>query len=163
MKTSIKFKHQKIKSPLLIAVIFGVMVIGVSCGKPEIDYREKWVGVYECEVSDQSSSGNPVTGETYFYDTVYKSIVDVVAIGDSILHIEERDLLDEWGYYANGVRHDVKVNTGGSFKRVVDENSSSSPYVEGYFNKNGIYIEYRDGSPNVTILISYEGKKLKNQ
>ena len=52
MKTSIKFKHQKIISPLLIAVIFGVMVIGVSCGKPEIpeiDYREKWVGVYECE------------------------------------------------------------------------------------------------------------------
>ena len=156
-----KTKYWKIKFPLLIAVIYGVMVIGISCGKPEI---KKWVGVYECEVSHQSSVGNPTTGgEIYSYDTAYKTIVDVVAISDSILHIEERNLLDEWGYYANGVRHDVKVNTDGNFKRVIDDNSSSRPYIEGYFNKNGIYIEYTDGSPNIFILISYEGKKLKNQ
>ncbi|MDD3281378.1 MAG: hypothetical protein PHC83_07385 [Bacteroidales bacterium] len=128
---------------------------------PEIDYHEKWLGIYECEVSNYTSSGNPMTGETYSYDTAYKAIVDVAAIGDSMLHIEERDLLDEWGCYANGVRHDVKVNTAGSFKRVVDDNSSSRPYIDGYFNKNGIYIEYRTGSPNVIILISYEGKKLR--
>ena len=160
METSITLKHQKIISPLLIAVIFGI--IGVSCRKPEIDYREKWVGVYECEVSNHTSSGNPITGETYTHDTVYKAIVDVASIGDSILHIEERDLLDEWGD-ANGLRNNVKVNTDGSFKIVVDDNSSSNLYIDGYFNKNGIYIGYRTWSPNVTVLINYEGKKLKNQ
>ena len=160
MKTSIKFKHQKIKSPLLIAVIFGVMVIGVSCDKFGIDYRKKWVGVYECELSKHAASGNPITGETYTHDTVYKAIVDVAAIGDSMLHIEERNLLSEWGDYAYGVRHDVKAKTDGSFKI---DNSISNTYIDGYFNKNEIYIEYGSLSVNVSVLISYKGNKLRNQ
>ena len=153
MKYTHRFKYE-------IIIYLLIWLTFISCN-PDNDYGEKWEGTYECEVSNYTSSGNPMTGETYSYDTAYKTIVDVATIGDSMLHIEERDLLDEWGCYANGVRHDVKVNTAGSFKRVVDDNSSSRPYIDGYFNKNGIYIEYRTGSPNVTVLISYEGKKLR--
>ncbi|HQB20492.1 MAG TPA: hypothetical protein PK495_07935 [Bacteroidales bacterium] len=125
-----------------------LFILFVHCEPEEIpgktieDYRNKWVGTYECERS--------------YSDTLV--IIDVVAIDDSILHIEEKDL----SRYDHGVRHDVIVNTDGNFKRVVDDNSSSSsrPYIDGYFNKNGIYIEYRTGSPNITVFISYEGKKL---
>ncbi|MGI6292635.1 MAG: hypothetical protein ACOXZH_09505 [Bacteroidales bacterium] len=136
---------------LLLVVVLGM--IGVSCRKIAM---KKWEGVYECEKSYNTSCWNPTTGETYSYDTSHKAIVDVVAIDDSILHIEERDL----GRYSHGVRHNVIVNTNGNFTRLIEGNSGSTPYINGYFNKNGINIEYETRSQIATIHISYNGKKL---
>ena len=61
-------------------------------------------------------------------------IVDKISIGDSILYIKERDL----SCCGNGVRHDVIVNTDGSFA-----NNSNNPSINGYFY-NDSFVYYKD-------------------
>ena len=136
MKTSIKFKHQKIISPLLIAVIFGI--IGVSCRKPEIDYREKWVGVYECEYENGGIEEN--------------ILVDVISIGDSMLNISDRRSYSEWVI----VEHDVTVKSDGSFKGEAILQS-----VDGKFYKDSIYVRVIQASPYHYGYVYYYGKKNK--
>lgn len=137
MKTSIKFKHQKIISPLLIAVIFGI--IGVSCRKPEIDYREKWVGVYECEYENGGIEENV--------------LVDVISKEDSILNIRERiSYSKEWVT----VKHDVTVKNDGSFK-----GGGGMQSVDGKFYKDSIYVRVTQASPSHYGYVYYYGKKDK--
>ncbi|HON20499.1 MAG TPA: hypothetical protein PLW70_04110 [Bacteroidales bacterium] len=104
------------------------------------DYRDKWVGAYGCEKT---------------YDTSNIAvIVDVqISIGDSILYIKERDL----SCCGNGVRHDVIVNTDGSFA-----NNSNNPSINGYFYNDSLFVYYKDFLSNDTLKINYKGKKLQN-
>jgi len=70
----------------LILIILAIMAIGyVSCEKPkEKDYREKWVGTYECEEKYSWWLMSEESGEEIFQTTV-----NITAIGDSTLKILE--------------------------------------------------------------------------
>ena len=133
-----KTKYWKIKSPLLIAVIYGVMVIGVSCGKPEIDYREKWVGVYECEYENGGIEKN--------------ILIDVISKGDSMLNIRDRRSYSEWVI----VEHDVTIKSDGSFK-----GGGGMQSVDGKFYKDSIYVRVTQASPSHYGYVYYYGKKDK--
>ncbi|MGI6321193.1 MAG: hypothetical protein ACOXZK_09635 [Bacteroidales bacterium] len=133
----------------IFAIILVIMTIGyTSCKKLDEskDYRAKWVGAYECSKSNKGD----------------KAIVDVVAKGDSMLNITERDLqADQYGYYERGVRYDMLVDTDGNFKRVIYEHESIKPHVEGSFFQDSLYILHVDPAPGYTSYISYRGKKQK--
>ena len=133
-----KTKYWKIKSPLLIAVIYGVMVIGVSCGKPEIDYREKWVGVYECEYENGGIEKN--------------ILIDVISKGDSMLNIRDRRSYSEWVI----VEHDVTIKSDGSFK-----GGGGMQSVDGTFYKKSIYVCAIQSSPYHYGYVYYYGEKNK--
>ena len=145
MKTSIRFKHQKIISPLLIAVIFGI--IGVSCRKPEIDYREKWVGVYECEEIYywwRGFGSQQITGKE-----ISQVNIAVTTKGDSVL-----TLLENKG----GESYEIKIKSDGVF----NEKGGNCEFIKGNFYGDSINIYILHGQ-NVGSGSSsyYKGKKQK--
>ena len=115
-----------------------------TCKKDKEDYRDKWVGTYDCERGSFQK----------------KVLVDVTTKEDSVLHIEERGLLEEDGYYRQGVRHDVKIDSEGNFTKISNGGNLS---LSGYFYKDSIYILYVYPAPGHTTRFSYEGKKIKSE
>ncbi len=149
MKTIITLKHQKIKSPLLIAVIFDVMVIGVSCGKPEIDYREKWVGVYDCEEKWKWWSGP--AGQETSGEEIYQIKLSVTTKGDSMLTLSE---------IRNEDSFEIKIECKGTFYEKIGD----SRYITGNFNRDSIYVYlFHGSSPGFGSRSNYKGKKEKNK
>jgi hypothetical protein len=142
------------KSQHFFNLIIMITILFSACKK---DYRDNWAGTYECERIYQSTI-TPPFGDPYptYYDTT-RVIVNVTTKEKGLLHIEERDLLDEYGYYNQGIRHDVEVNTDGNFSGIHD----GRPLISGNFNKDNLNINYHDWSPGGTIYISYKGKKQK--
>ena len=143
MKTIITLKHRKIKFLLLFAVIFGI--IAVSCRKPEIDYREKWVGVYECEEGYQwwMGAGDKFTSG----EEVYQIKLTVITKGDSILKLSEN---------RNGDSYEIKIESDGGF----NEKGENSDIIKGNFYGDSINIfilhSFSSGSGSSS---NYKGKK----
>ena len=133
----------------LTILVLAITAIGyISCEKPNPDYREKWVGTYECKKEFTSSYPPGSTGVSY-------PLVDVVAVADSMLNLTERDISPN---AMSGVHNNVKVNSDGSFSKI----DGNRPYIEGNFYKDSIKINYSNGSAGGTITAYYTGKKLKN-
>ena len=145
MNTIIKFKYKNGIFLLLFAMILGIIIAGyVSCGKPETkpkpenpkDYREKWVGTYECDKEK---------------GTAKKVIIDVKLTGDSLLSIIESDLPE--GYHPS-VKHNVKVSCVGDF-------SDSKDDVSGNFYTDSLFLRLYYYISNTLYTCEYKGKKIK--
>ncbi|MDR2009371.1 MAG: hypothetical protein LBQ22_02685 [Bacteroidales bacterium] len=131
------------KFTLCIVTMIVIMLALGACKKNK-DYRDKWIGTYECE-------------KIHFEEQVV--IVDVITEGDSFLKITERNI-DE---YTHGVKCDVKVNDDGIFEKIYDHNGIERPRIDGNFREDSLFIYYFDYSPNSTININYKGKKVKSK
>jgi hypothetical protein len=122
-----------------------IAVLFTGCNTDtDVDYRSKWVGSYECV--KENSHARQVK-------------VDVIAKEDSLLNITEENLQE--GFH--GIKHDVKVNSDGSFKRIPNEHESIKPHVDGCFYKDSIYVLYIYPAPGTTVSFDYKGKKLKKK
>ena len=141
MKTILKFKRAK----SIFAIVLAITVIG-ACEKPiEPDYREKWVGTYECE--------KKCTSSMYKDTIVFYPLVDVAAVGDSAINITERGAS---GYAMFDVHHDVTVNSDGSFVL------RGRPSFSGNFHTDNLSLELYNYTPGAKGYSYYTGKKLKN-
>jgi len=135
-------KKEVILKQLWVIVLVIIAIGFISCEKPKSkDYRDKWVGTYECIKGSSLQQVN----------------VDVIAKEDSLLNITERDI------QGHGIEHDVKVNSDGVFKRIPNEHESIKPHIDGNLYKDSLYILYIYPTPGITVTIRYEGKKLKNK
>ena len=141
MKTILKFKRVK----HVFAIVLAITVIG-ACEKPiEPDYREKWVGTYECEKKQIFS---------VFKDTfVSYPLVDVVAVRDIAINITERGTSSDAMF---DVHHDVNVNSDGSF----DFRGRTS--FSGNFHTDSLFLELYDYTLGLRGHSYYTGKKLKS-
>ena len=97
----------------LFVLVLAIIAIGyVSCKKPESepkpepDYREKWVGSYECERRWAYLSRDD-SGTILIVERLSQSIVNVVEKGDFILNFSQK---------GTKINYDAKVNTDGSFR-----------------------------------------------
>lgn len=128
----------------LFIIVLAIMVIGfVSCEKPqkEKDYREKWIGSYDCE----KYSDKPCTID-----------VTIVLESDSLLHITERDVEL---YNMHQVKHDFKVNGDGRLSKIDNE---YKPSITGNIYSDNIFLKLTVATPGMTSSTYYTGKKLKN-
>jgi hypothetical protein len=125
---------------LFMSLLTITAVLFTTC--KDIDYRDKWVGSYECEKIRHE---------------VQVVILDVTIKGDSTLYLIERELNE----YSHGVKCDVKVNSDGYFKKIYDSIGSGSPYIEGNFCKDSLFIYYIYPAQGSTVKINYKGKKIK--
>ena len=139
----------------LFMLILVVMAIGfISCEKPKPeepkDYREKWVGSYECEeiYSWWKLIGIPGGGFTDTSGTtVYQTIVEVTAIGDSALNITERN-------------YNIEVNIEGKFNKIFN----GKGHIGGCFIGDSLYMVITPNYGNAYSATSeYKGKKIKNK
>ena len=152
MKTINRIYNGNIKPLLLFVIVFGVMAIGcISCDKPITeepeDYREKWVGSYECEeIWGYLSTEDPDT--IVIREQVLQVIIDVKAKGDFIFNFSQK---------GTDMSYDVKINTDGSFW----DYSSFIPAIQGYFVDDSLFIDiiHRNTKEGRS---DYKGKKRKS-
>ena len=139
----------KKKLILMMLIIIGVGYI--SCRKPTEEdsknYREKWIGIYECEKHVSHIRLGVV-------------IVDVTMVGDSLLNITERSL----GYGRHRLECDVKVNGDGGIGYSNNWDTLPST-INGSFYTESLFLRSVYAVPNmdtIAFLIDiYNGKKLK--
>jgi len=129
-------------------MILAIMAIGyVSCEKPkEKDYRDKWVGSYECEEIYTWCSGPIDTVHT----KIYKTNVIVTAKNDAwIVFCVNR----------NEKRYGANVNEDGSFNEI---NDIEPRYINGIFHADSLNMtivhSYSPGHSNISY---FKGKKQK--
>jgi hypothetical protein len=104
-------------------VLFTVM----ACEKPSKeskDYRDQWVGTYECEEIYSWWSVSSSSGEK-----IFQTKVEIAAIGDSILKVAE---------IRNESSYKVEVNSKGEF--IKQKNNAHDSYVSGNFIGESIYM-----------------------
>ena len=136
----------------LFAIILSIIAIGyVSCTKPEKekDYREKWVGTYECEEIYFFGRG---TSDNYIVtEEMYQTSVIVTAKGDSILH---------FFYNRDGDGYEIKINKNGEF----GEGVGYRKYMSGNFYADSLSIHFLRGySPAGRSTSDYKGRKHQNK
>ena len=152
----------------LFMLILVVMAIGfISCEKPKPeepkDYREKWVGSYECEEMYHvrylkefllDTLSGTVSRIDTSYCIVYQSTINVTVVGDSSLNILENTREDSY---------EAKIDANGYFFKINDKVGPRLK-VEGNFIGDSLYIIIRHYSENTFGATSeYKGKKLKNK
>jgi len=138
MKTRLIFKK-------LLAIVLTSIAIGYgSCVKPqEPDYREKWVGEYECERRWAYLSKESDT--IIIVECVSQNIVVVRMKGDFILNFSQK---------GTEMNHDAKVNADGSFF----DYSLISIIVGEFFGDSLFMTNYGD----TMVCGEYKGKKNKD-
>jgi len=113
-----------------------------------VDYRNKWVGSYECE---EIYHWWFISGESGF--EIYQTRVDVTATGGSSLKFVEN---------RRGGSYDAKVNSTGNF--VNDAKNHNDTYVRGNFIDDSIKLvitpSHGLGSSRTS---TYNGKNLNNK
>jgi len=132
------------KKGLILMILAIVAIEYISCDKPEKvkDYRDKWVGTYECK-------------KCYGAGYVDYVDVDVQTKKDSLLYIAERNL----DPYRAGVKYDMKINIDGIFQNI----DPRPPFISGNFYEDSLYIFYFYPTPGAGVSVSYEGKKRKSK
>ena len=116
--------------------IFTICIILFSACKKEtkVDYRDKWVGEYECQYVADDSRWN------------YSSTMEISPIGDDLAYIQEfRYITPTYGFCDT-----LKVNRDGSFTFL---HVFLAPTDGGNFYQDSIVIHVNRGS--------YYGKKIK--
>ena len=155
---------KKIKITLSLSAIAYMMITLSSCEKIIPDYREKWVGTYECEeicyswvVYHQPDTiytpfDTIILPNTFVEKTiVYKTIVNVMAKNDSILEFLER----------RNEKHEAKVDVKGNFREFWNSNHC---YMEGNFIRDSLYMTIVSGRGYGYYSESnYKGKKIKRK
>jgi hypothetical protein len=137
-------------------VLAAVAVLFTACDpdknhSEDKDYREKWVGSYECE---EKYGFYPLEGE--MVEKTYQTKVEItVGGGDSILNFTEN---------RNGQSYAAKVNSDGKFRKLMDH-PLPKPLIEGYFNNDSLYmtINFNGGALGYAEHSDYNGKKFKNK
>ena len=139
------------KTKKIFLILFFISTF-VACCKPEEqepDYREKWVGSYECEESYSVYSYTPGSNGTtsYFY---YQVVVKVTMKEDSLLVFTEN---------RNQEDYDAKVNINGRFSYPGNLSSGTS----GNFIADSLHLYIgHDRTQGRSAHSAYEGKKIKN-
>jgi len=123
----------------LLAIILSIVAIRyISCERtkpPEPDYREKWVGEYECEAVDGSN--------------VYQTLVSITAESDSMLKIFDK--------------YNAKINIDGEFRfdfPYAPDGGGSGYFIDDSLNMS---VYHRQGQGGPSWSTHYKGKKLKNK
>jgi hypothetical protein len=125
-----------------------------KCKKGKKDYREEWVGIYDCEEIYDLWRHAPDSPTGGIYSTeIYQTKVNVTAIDDSSLNLLES---------RTGRSYEMKVNINGYFLK--PKTSSSDWGIYGNFISDSIYMSINPGhSLGRRMHSDYKGKKLKNK
>ena len=153
------------KKGFIIIVLVILAILYVSCEEvrlePEPDYRNKWLGIYECEeiyhvwhLTERLE--DTVSGTVSWLDTsyniVYQTIINITLYGDSSLSISENKRGESYG---------AKLNTNDYFFKI---NNSIGPKfeVEGNFVGDSLYMRINLSRFHASSSFStYKGKKIK--
>jgi len=144
-------KKKLILVSLLIAILFAI--VGCckdgECKKDKKDYREKWVGTYECE---ENYSWWRLTGIHTWTSTsgneIFQTIVVVTALDDSLLNFLGN---------RKGSSYEAKVDKNGFFF----ENFGLGGGMCGNFIVDSLYMEIANGTQGSKYVSTYKGKKIK--
>ena len=130
----------------IILIVLAIIAIGYISCKKEKDYRDKWVGAYECEEIYEYWFGADNQGTE-----VYQTNVVVTVKGDSLLEFLER---------RSGESYEAAVNSNGNFIKYFYPKGR----IKGNFIGDSLYMQIIPvhGLGYYTEL-NFKGKKLKNK
>ena len=144
MKKEVNFKK-------LFVVVLAFIAIGcISCEKLKKDYREKWVGSYECEEESHWWRLISLPEPPYMSDTsgmeIFQTTVIVTAIGDSSLKFVEN---------RRGKSYEERVNADGYFFKSIGYFGG----IKGNFINDSLYMVIASGMQGWRDNSTYKGKK----